>query len=112
LTVTGGGADTVVVNDLSGTAMQDVNIELAATLGGIAADGAADAIVVNRTAGDDATSVARANGNVVVSGLPSRVSIGASEGALDSLTITGQAGNDTLDASGLPAGRIGLTFNP
>ena len=70
------GADTVVVNDLSGTDMQDVNVELAATLGGFAADGAADAITVNGTAGDDAISVARTNGNVVVSGLPARVSIG------------------------------------
>jgi len=106
------GADTVIVNDLSGTDLQDVNIELASTLGGFSPDGAADAITVNGTAGDDAISVARTNGNVVVSGLPSRVTIGASEGALDTLTINGQAGNDTLDSSGLPAGRIGLTFNP
>jgi hypothetical protein len=92
--------------------MQDVNVELAATLGGFAADGAADAITVNGTAGDDAIAVARTNGNVVVSGLPARVSIGASEGALDTLTVNGREGNDTLDASGLPAGLIGLTFNP
>jgi Ca2+-binding RTX toxin-like protein len=107
-----GGADTMVVNDLSGTDMQDVNLELAATLGGFAGDGAADTVIVNGTAGDDAIVVALTNGNVVVSGLASRVSIGASEGALDTLTVNGLEGNDTLDASGLPAGRIGLTFVP
>ena len=97
----------MVVNDLSGTLLQAVNIELAAALGGFSPDGAADAITVNGTAGDDAIAVARTNGNVVVSGLPSRVSIGASEGALDTLTINGQAGNDTLDASGPPREGLG-----
>jgi Ca2+-binding RTX toxin-like protein len=107
-----GGADNIVVNDLSGTDMLDVNLELASTLGGFAGDGAADAIVVNGTNGDDHISVARTNGNVVVSGLPATVSIGASEGALDTLRVNGLGGDDTLDASGLPAGRIGLTFEP
>ncbi len=57
-------------------------------------------------------TIARTNGNVVVSGLPATVSIGASEGALDTLRVSGLGGDDVLDASQLPAGRIGLTLDP
>ena len=46
-----GGADTVTVNDLSGTDVAKVNVDLAA-IGG-AGDGQADHVVVNGTNGAD-----------------------------------------------------------
>ena len=46
-----GGADNLVVNDLSGTDVTSVTADLAATGGGD--DGAADNVVVNATNGDD-----------------------------------------------------------
>jgi Ca2+-binding RTX toxin-like protein len=106
-----GGADNMVVNDLSGTDTTDVLFELAATLGGFDGDGAVDAVVVNGTNGNDTISVSRTDGNVVVSGLPATVRIGASE-ATDTLTVNGLGGDDTFDASGLPAGHISLTVVP
>jgi Ca2+-binding RTX toxin-like protein len=48
-----GGADIVTVNDLSGTDVSDVNVDLAATLGGATGDGQADSVIVNRTDGND-----------------------------------------------------------
>ena len=46
-----GGADTIMVNDLSGTDVTEVNINLAGAGG--AGDGQADTIIINATNGDD-----------------------------------------------------------
>src|SRR6266542_3394503 len=48
-----GGADTITVNDLSGTDVDDVTLELAGQLGGFDGDGQIDAVVVNGSNGDD-----------------------------------------------------------
>ena len=52
-----GGADLATVNDLSGTDVNDVRLDLASTLGGGSGDGQTDRIVVNATDGDDAINV-------------------------------------------------------
>lgn len=64
-----GGADVVTVNDLTGTDITGVNVDLAGTLGGTAGDGQADRIIVNGTAGNDAIDVSGDAGGVKVSGL-------------------------------------------
>src|SRR5215213_8935919 len=46
-----GGADDIVVNDLSGTDVTQVNVNFAGALGGTAGDGAADTVIVNATNG-------------------------------------------------------------
>ena len=51
-----GGADSITVNDLSGTDVNDVRLDLAATLGG-ADGGQADRVTVNGTNGKDAITV-------------------------------------------------------
>src|SRR6185437_11901859 len=48
-----GGADAVTVNDLSGTDVKDVNLDLAGTLGGTTGDGQTDSVTVNATSGND-----------------------------------------------------------
>jgi len=48
-----GGADNLTVNDLSGTDVTDVAIDLAGTPGSGVGDGQADTVIVNGTAGDD-----------------------------------------------------------
>ena len=48
-----GGADTITVNDLTGTDVKQVAIDLAATPGSGQGDGASDTVKVNGTAGDD-----------------------------------------------------------
>ena len=105
-----GGADSVNVNDLSGTDVRAVNLELAGTLGGTAGDGAADPITVSGTNGNDAITISGDANAVNVSGLSALVSIRHAEPA-DSLIVNAQGGNDSIDAAGLPAGVIGLTID-
>ena len=49
-----GGADTVTVNDLTGTGVHDGQHRPRGTPGSGAGDGAADHVIVNGTNGDDA----------------------------------------------------------
>src|SRR5206468_4611425 len=64
-----GGADLVTVNDLTGTDVSSVNVDLAGTLGGATGDSQADHVVVNGTNGDDAIDVSGDAQVVKVSGL-------------------------------------------
>ena len=105
-----GGADTIVVGDMSGTDVTQVHIDLAATPGGTAGDGAVDSATVNGTQGADAITVTAGGGAIVVGGLSAQTSLFAAD-ATDKLTINGQAGDDIIDASALAAGKIALTLN-
>jgi Ca2+-binding RTX toxin-like protein len=103
-----GGADLVTVNDLSGTDVTGVNVDLAGTLGGATGDNAADRIVVNATNGNDTAKVSGDPGGVNVKGLAPTIGILHSEVANDRLEINTLAGTDTVDAVGLAAGAIQL----
>jgi Ca2+-binding RTX toxin-like protein len=103
-----GGADTVAVNDLSGTDVTEVNASLAA-VGGGSGDGAADNLIVNGTSGDDVAVVAGDASGVAVLGLAAQVNITGAEAANDRLTVNVHAGDDVVEASGLAAGAIQLT---
>jgi Ca2+-binding RTX toxin-like protein len=105
-----GGADNIVVNDMTGTDVTRVNLNLASTLGGNTGDGAADKVTVRGTAGDDSITVASVGSEIVVSGLPAETHIQNAEGVLDKLVLTGDAGADVIDASGLQAGTISVEF--
>jgi Ca2+-binding RTX toxin-like protein len=106
-----GGADTLTVNDLSGTDVNQVNLDLAGTPGSGTGDGQADTVIVNGTAGADTINVNGSSSGITVSGLAASVTVIGSEAAQDGLTINSLAGNDTIDASGLAANAIGLTLN-
>jgi Ca2+-binding RTX toxin-like protein len=106
-----GGADTVAVNDLSGTDVTEVNASLAAVAGGGSGDGAQDNLIVNGTGGDDVAVVAGDASGVAVFGLAAQVNITGAEGANDRLTLNMHAGDDVVEASGLAAGAIQLTAN-
>jgi Ca2+-binding RTX toxin-like protein len=101
-----GGADLVTVNDLSGTDVSSVNIDLAGTLGGAAGDGQSDHVVVNATNGNDAIDVSGDSQIVKVSGLVATTEILHSEVANDRLDINTLAGADTVGFAGLAAGTI------
>jgi Ca2+-binding RTX toxin-like protein len=103
-----GGADVVTVNDLSGTDVSSLNVDLAGTLGGGAGDGLPDRVVVNGTTGDDTITVNGNAGGVNVSGLAPTVAVLHSEAADDRLEVNTLAGNDTVDSGGLAAGVIQL----
>lgn len=102
-----GGADTIVVNDLAGTDVITVGLNLAAVGG--AGDGQPDNVVLLGTNGDDLALVSGSTDGVAAFGLSSLVTILGSEGANDRLTINLLAGDDVLDASALPGGIINLT---
>jgi RTX calcium-binding nonapeptide repeat (4 copies) len=100
-----GGADAVTVNDLTGTDVKSVNLDLAGTLGGTTGDGQTDSVVVNGTPLSDAINVAGDASGVTVSGLPTQVAIRHQE-PTDQLFVQGLGGNDAISAAGLAAGAI------
>jgi Ca2+-binding RTX toxin-like protein len=104
-----GGADNIVVGDLSGTDVTNVNIDLRGPNGG--GDGAADTVTVNGTQGADVIGVAGDAGGVTVFGLQAAVNMFFQEQANDRLTINGLGGDDVIDASSLEADGIQLTLN-
>jgi Ca2+-binding RTX toxin-like protein len=98
-----GGTDTVTINDLTGTGVKQVNIDLAASAGGTTGDAQDDTIIINGTAGDDAISLSIENGALVISGLASKITIEHFD-ANDTIRIAGLGGDDVIDASGIGAG--------
>lgn len=105
-----GGADTVTVNDLTGTDLIELNIDLA-SVPGVAGDGQADGVVVNGTDGADAITVAGGANAVSVLLGSFRVDVKGAEPASDQLTINALGGDDRVDASGLSDVSILLTLN-
>jgi Ca2+-binding RTX toxin-like protein len=103
--------DTTTVNDLSGTDVVQINIDLAGTIGGSTGDGAADVVIVNGTNGDDIIDVFGAGASVSVVGLSAQVNITNSEGANDSLVVNALGGDDGVTATTLPAGVINLVVD-
>jgi Ca2+-binding RTX toxin-like protein len=104
-----GGADRLVVNDLSGTDVTNVASDLAAFGGGD--DAAADNVVVNATNGDDAVTVTGSGPTAQVSGLPALVSLSGAIAGSDRLTVNALAGADVVDASALAASAALLTLD-
>jgi Ca2+-binding RTX toxin-like protein len=106
-----GGADNITVNDLAGTAVKQVALDLSAPAGSGQGDGASDSVTVIGTADYDSINVASSGSSVVVNGLAAKVTLAGTEGTLDSLTVKGLGGNDTINASALKAGQINLTID-
>src|SRR5262249_59779272 len=90
----------VTVNDLTGTGVNQVAIDLGAQPGTAGGDGAADTIVINATNSDDAITIVNNNGVITVSGLPEAVTISNFE-ANDRIVINGLGGDDVITASRL-----------
>jgi hypothetical protein len=89
-----GGADTVTVNDLTGTDTETVDVDLAASGGG--GDASADTVAVNGTTGPDKVKVAPSGAGVKVSGLAVQTRITGAELANDTLRIQTLEGDDTI----------------
>src|SRR5262245_31367451 len=106
-----GGIDTITVNDLSGTDLNDVRVNLTGLVGSGQGDSTADTVIVNGTAGADNIQISGSGTVATVTGLAARVSIFNTEGNLDQLVIKALGGDDTVSAAGLPVGVIGLTID-
>ncbi|HEY7115201.1 MAG TPA: hypothetical protein VH475_01370 [Tepidisphaeraceae bacterium] len=99
-----GGADAVTIDDLSGTGVEAVRVDLAAQPGGAVTDGQVDSVVVNGRPADDVLPVVAGGGVVLVdggfedgSGLPYFTVIRGVE-ATDPVRINGNGGRDRIDA--------------
>jgi Ca2+-binding RTX toxin-like protein len=106
-----GGADTITVNDLTGTGVTGLNIDLASPPGTGTGDGQADSVIVNGTNANDAVTVNGDARAVSVTGLAAQVNISGAEAMNDRLTINALGGDDVVDASGLSNVAIALTAN-
>ncbi len=106
-----GGADNLVVNDLSGTDLSEIDTDLAAPAGSGVGDAQADNVTVVGSAGSDIAVVAGQGSNLEVVGLATHVSVTGVEPTLDRLTVSGVDGDDVVDASGIAAGSMLLTVN-
>ena len=104
-----GGADAMVVHDLSGTDVTEINLNLAGA-GGVG-DAQPDSVIVEGTNGDDVIQVSGDASGVAAVGLAAQVNITGAEAANDRLTVNARAGDDVVEASGLAAGAIQLTAN-
>jgi hypothetical protein len=95
-----GGADSVTVNDLTGTDVTQTNIDLASALGGVAPDGTVDNVVVNGTDGDDTIDIDGNGSGADVSGLATAVSVKHAD-STDHLDVHTLAGADDVDTNGV-----------
>lgn len=102
-----GGADVAVVNDLAGTELVALFLDLAASSGG--GDAATDTAIVRGSDGDDVVLVGGDASGVTVLGLPVQIDVANAESSFDRLTIHTLAGDDVVDATALAASGIGLT---
>jgi Ca2+-binding RTX toxin-like protein len=100
-----GGQDTVTLDDLTGSGLTRVTIDL----GG--ADGQADQATIGATSGADTLSISSDGALVSVGGLAAAVVLSGAEAALDRLVVDTGAGNDVVDASGLAPGVVKLTID-
>src|SRR5436190_13817297 len=92
-----GGADSIVINDLSGTDLPPggVLVDLAGTLGGAVGDGALDTVTAKGGGGDDSTTVTsfnrgQFNGGIGIIGTPAGIVV-THQDATDQLTANGGA---------------------
>jgi Ca2+-binding RTX toxin-like protein len=100
-----GGADTVTVNDLSGTDVTNVVTDAGGN------DNAADNVIANATNGDDVAVVAGDATSTQVIGLAARIAVTGGIANSDRVTVNALAGDDVVDATGLAANALLLTVN-
>src|SRR5262249_46808848 len=91
-----GGADTITVNDMTGTDVSQVALDLSGVPGSGVGDGATDTININGTNADDVINITENNGVVTVSGLAETVTISGFDSAIDRIVINGLGGNDGI----------------
>ena len=107
-----GGADNVVVNDLAGTELKTVRVDLDA-FGGVG-DGQPDTVTANGTAAADAFKIGSIGGETLVTGLglAAAVQVAGGEEANDNVVAAGLGGDDTITmAVGAASGPATVNFD-
>ena len=98
-----GGADVIAVEDVDGTDLTLVNVDVGTS------DGQPDEIEVDGTDDDDVALIVGDASAVSVLGLAARVEITGAEDPTDQLTVSALGGEDVVEASGLATPSISLT---
>lgn len=93
----GAGADSVVVNDLTGSANAVVTVDLDVP-GGASSDGSADTVEVAGTAGADDIRADLDGDAIEISGVADRVRVAGGDFFVDRLVVDADLGADTLRA--------------
>ena len=93
-----GGADTVIVDDLTATGVTNLDAHL---FDFNVPGGQVDTVVVNATGGPDRIGAADLNGVIDVVGLAAQVRLTGTDAVGDRLELRGQGGNDVLDSTRL-----------
>ncbi len=108
-----GGADTVVLDDLTGTDVTTLAIDMAATAGGAAPDGAVDTLTLSASGVTNTIAVSGDAALITVTGLPTTVTLSQFDnaGVKDKLTIMGFGGNDVISATGVTVQISTLTID-
>ena len=98
-----GGADTVTLNDMTGTDFRRTDVDLSASTGG--GDARADNVTINGSANADRIRLRTGDAQVEVKGLSSQVRLAGSE-TIDQLHVNTLGGNDTVKVDGTVFGVI------
>jgi len=105
-----GGADTIRVNDLTGTELKHVAIDLSVSGSPGSPDTNFDGVTVNGGATASTMTITGAAGSIAIQNGGTEITILGAD-TTDGLTINGLGGNDKIDASGLQPGVIGFTID-
>jgi hypothetical protein len=101
-----GGPDSILVSNLTGAELTKLAVNLASS-----SDGEPDTLVLRGTSGPDVVSITGGPAVLGATGLHTALSITGGQAANDRLAVAADAGNDTLDASGVAAGAMLLTLD-
>jgi Ca2+-binding RTX toxin-like protein len=104
-----GGADTITVNDLSGTSVTQVNLDLASPPTSGIGDNQPDTVIVTGTEGDDVATITGTAAGVSVLGFSGAVNIVGTDPSMDQLIIRMLGGDDVMGAQDLQDGALKLT---
>jgi hypothetical protein len=98
-----GSADSITVNDLTGTDVTQTNLDLASALGGTTPDSVVDNVVVNGTNGDDTIDIDGNGSGADVTGLATAVSVEHADPTdpADRLSVDTRAGTDNVTTNGV-----------
>jgi Ca2+-binding RTX toxin-like protein len=102
-----GGADTVTVNDMTGTGFRTADIDLSAQGVG---DGEVDVVTMNGSDRPERVRVSASGAEVDVRGFAARTHITGSE-STDRLQLNGRGGDDTFRVGGGAAALIGVAID-
>ena len=106
-----GGTDTVTVNDVAGTDLQQFNIDLEGVKDGGAGDTAADTVIVNATNAAETLDISGATGSATITGLPAVVTIAHAEAPGDLLIVNSRGGDDHVSAANMKIDAIALSVD-